>query len=544
LENDYLVFTRKWRPQLFSEIIGQEQITEPLQRAIELKRIMHAYLFSGPRGVGKTTTARVFAKALNCVNGPTTTPCNVCPSCVGITDGSDMDVIEIDGASNNGVEQVRELRERIGLSTTRSKYKIYIIDEVHMLSDAAFNALLKTLEEPPKHVIFIFATTDPQDIPQTILSRCQHFRFKRMSIDNIVKNLMKIAEHEKIKCDPKAFYTIARGADGALRDAQRILDQFVTYARGQELTDSLASEMLGEIDSDLLNNILLAVVKKDLKAALSVTQAVIEKGFDLKDFLGALIESFRNMLVIKTVKQREMIETTDEQFEFLGSLGATVGKETILFYLQKALEIETRVSKSSMPAIVLEAFAAELIISSPGAAAEVPTSLEAQKPRPPEKKETLAVTVNENPADEVKPSGVMLIDEIQEEEKITVLTKDIIEKHWDNIMDRIRSRKENELATAMETAGVVSYEDPVVLITGENKFLTDRLKKNEAQLTEILKEEFKRDLKPAIYEKSEYNARQKAQRDVGIEEARNNPTVKELEKIFKFSSIELKKNKQ
>ncbi len=544
MDNDYLVFTRKWRPQLFSEIIGQEQITEPLQRAIELKRIMHAYLFSGPRGVGKTTTARVFAKALNCVNGPTTTPCNVCPSCVGITDGSDMDVIEIDGASNNGVEQVRELRERIGLSTTRSKYKIYIIDEVHMLSDAAFNALLKTLEEPPKHVIFIFATTDPQDIPQTILSRCQHFRFKRMSIDNIVKNLMKIAEQENIKCDPKAFYTIARGADGALRDAQRILDQFVTYARGQELTDSLASEMLGEIDSDLLNNMLIAVVKKDLKGALSVTQAVIEKGFDLKDFLGALIESFRNMLVIKTVKQREMIETTDEQFEFLGSLGGQIGKETILFYLQKALETEARVSKSSMPAIVLEAFAAELIISNPAAAAEVPASLEAKKPGQPEKKEAPAVTAIEVPADEVKPSGVMLIDEIQEEEKITVLTKDIIEKHWENIMDRIRSRKENELATAMETAGVVSYEEPVVLITGENKFLTDRLKKNEALLTEILKEEFKRDLKPAIYEKSEYNARHKAQRDVGIEEARNNPTVKELEKIFKFSSIELKKNKQ
>ncbi len=545
MDNNYLVFTRKWRPQLFGEIIGQEQITEPLQRAIELNRIMHAYLFSGPRGVGKTTTARVFAKALNCVNGPTTTPCNVCPSCVGITDGSDMDVIEIDGASNNGVEQVRELRERIGLSTTRSKYKIYIIDEVHMLSDAAFNALLKTLEEPPKHVIFIFATTDPQDIPQTILSRCQHFRFKRMSIDNIVKNLMKIAEQEKIKCDPKAFYTIARGADGALRDAQRILDQFVTYARGQELTDALAGEMLGEIDSDLLNNMLIAVVKKDLKSALAVTQAVIEKGFDLKDFLGALIESFRNMLVIKTVMAREMIETTDEQFEFLKSLGTAIDRETILFYLQRALDTEARVSKSSMPAIVLEAFAAELIIYNHGAAAEVPASLETQKAAiAPEKKAAQQPAIKAAAMEEAKPQGVMLIDEIQEEEIITVLTKDIIEKHWENIIDRIRARKEDELATAMATAGVVSYEDPVVLITGENKFLTDRIKKHEAILAEILKEEFKKDVKTAIYEKNEYNSRHKAARDVGLEEARNNPTVKELEKIFKFSSIELKKNKQ
>lgn len=543
MDNNYLVFTRKWRPQLFGEIIGQEQITEPLQKAIELNRIMHAYLFSGPRGVGKTTTARVFAKALNCVNGPTVTPCNVCPSCVGITDGSDMDVIEIDGASNNGVEQVRELRERIGLSTTRSKYKIYIIDEVHMLSDAAFNALLKTLEEPPRHVIFIFATTDPQEIPQTILSRCQNFRFKRMSIENIVKNLTAIAGHEKIKCDPKAFYTIARAADGALRDAQRMLDQFVTYSRGQELTDSLASEMLGEIDTDLLNNMLSAVVNRDLKAALTVTQAVIEKGFDLKDFTGSLIESFRNMLVIKTVSGREMVETTDEEFELLKSLGASVDKRTILFYLQKSLETESRIAKSSMAAVALEAFAAELIIA--GAQDEVQSRpAPAIGPKPAETKSVPAPEIKAEEREDDPPPGPMLIDEIQEEETITVLTKEIIEKHWDNIIDRIKTRKADDLATAMASAGVVSYEEPALLITGENKFMTDMIKRNEALLTEVLKEEFKRDLRPAIYEKSEYNARHRAQRDVGLEEARNNPTVKELEKVFKFSSIEIKKTKQ
>ena len=544
MDNNYLVFTRKWRPQLFSEIIGQEQITEPLQKAIELNRIMHAYLFSGPRGVGKTTTARVFAKALNCVNGPTITPCNVCPSCVGITDGSDMDVIEIDGASNNGVEQVRELRERIGLSTSRSKYKIYIIDEVHMLSDAAFNALLKTLEEPPKHVIFIFATTDPQEIPQTILSRCQHFRFKRMSIENIVKNLTAIAGHENIKCDPKAFYTIARAADGALRDAQRMLDQFVTYARGQELTDSLASEMLGEIDTDLLNNMLTAVVNKDLKGALTVTQSVMEKGFDLKDFIGSLIEAFRNMLVIKTVTGREMVETTDEEFEFLKSRGANVDKRTILFYLQKSLETESRIAKSSMAAIVLEAFAAELIVLNGADEPETHAAPAAPKAKQPETKAASVPEIKTEEREDEPAAAPMLIDEIQEEETITVLTKEIIEKHWDNIIDRIKTRKADQLATAMSTAGVVSYEEPALLITGENKFMTDMIKRNEAVLTEVLKEEFKRDLKPSIYEKSEYNARHRAQRDVGLEEARNNPTVKELEKVFKFSSIELKKNKQ
>lgn len=253
MENNYQVFARKWRPQLFDEIIGQSQVTEPLKRAIELNRIMHAYVFSGPRGVGKTTTARVFAKALNCEKGPTTQPCNVCSACVEITNGTALDVTEIDGASNTGVDNIRELRERVGLSAASSKYKVYIIDEVHMLSTSAFNALLKTLEEPPKHVIFIFATTEPEEIPQTILSRCQHFRFKRMPMDLIVHNLKDIASKEKINCEEKAYYTVAKAADGALRDGQRIFDQLVTYARGEQLTDLLASEMLGEIDSDILN---------------------------------------------------------------------------------------------------------------------------------------------------------------------------------------------------------------------------------------------------------------------------------------------------
>jgi DNA polymerase III subunit gamma/tau len=563
-DNKYLVYTRKWRPQLFEDIIGQSQVTKPLQRAIELNRIMHAYLFSGPRGVGKTTTARVFAKALNCVNGPTVTPCNVCSSCVDITSGTDLDVIEIDGASNNGVDQVRELRERIGLSTARSRYKVYIIDEVHMLSTAAFNALLKTLEEPPKHVIFIFATTDPQDIPQTILSRCQHFRFKRMPVDLIVENLKIIASKEKIECEEKAYYTLAKAADGALRDGQRIFDQLVTYARGEKITDALASEMLGEIDSDILNGFLGAVVRKDIKSIMSVLETVFSRGYDLKHFLGGITESFRNMLLIKTVDDKSMVETSVEQYELLKKLSQAASRKEILYMLQKSLETDYNVAKSAMPGIVMEAYAADLIFYMgdgpvPEGLPEQPVikKIEPVKIKPdiiqPEKSAEgiKSPVIETKSAKEEAPSDIaedestaksMLIDEIQEEEEIAIITKDVIEKHWPTIIERIRTKKEDELATAMETAGIVSYDNQNLSITGENRFFTEKIKKQSGIIKEVLKEELKKDFNITIFEKSEYNARHQADRNVDLEEARNNPAVRELGKIFKFNSIEVKRS--
>lgn len=563
MENNYLVFARKWRPQLFEEIIGQSQVTEPLKRAIELNRIMHAYVFSGPRGVGKTTTARVFAKALNCVHGPTVTPCNVCSACIEITNGTALDVTEIDGASNTGVDNIRELRERVGLSAASSKYKVYIIDEVHMLSTSAFNALLKTLEEPPKHVIFIFATTEPEEIPQTILSRCQHFRFKRMPMDLIVHNLKDIAVKEKIICEEKAYYTVAKAADGALRDGQRIFDQLVTYARGEKLTDILASEMLGEIDSDILNGFIAGIARKDIKAVMSVLEAVFDRGYNLQHFMASIIEAFRNMLLIKTVDDKSMIESSLEQYEFLKKVSALTGRKEILYMLQKALDTEFAVTKSSLPGIVLESFAADLIfyqgngqaidtdieqpvikkteISAVKTAESATKTAETVKPENTIAAEPPAEELINETAEDKKPTG-MAIDEIAEEEQITIITKDIIEKHWLSIIERIKTKKEDELATAMETAGVVSYEEPVLYITGENKFYTDKIKKHIEILGFVLKEEFKKDFNINIFEKNEYYAKHKANRDVDSEEAKNNPTVKELSKIFKFSSVEIKKS--
>src|SRR6188472_3228402 len=240
----YQVFARKYRPQTFDDLVGQGHVTRTLQNAVEQNRLAHAYLFVGPRGIGKTSTARILAKALNCVNGPTVTPCGVCDSCKEITGGNSLDVLEIDGASNNGVEQVRELRDNVRYAPSKGKFKIYIIDEVHMLSSAAFNALLKTLEEPPPHVKFIFATTEPQKVLPTILSRCQRFDLHRIPAKLIAQHLQLIAQKEKVKLQPAAAHAIARGAEGGLRDAESMLDQLVAFC-GEKISENDVLDVFG-----------------------------------------------------------------------------------------------------------------------------------------------------------------------------------------------------------------------------------------------------------------------------------------------------------
>ena len=245
----YQVLARKWRPQSFEEVIGQKHVVKTLQNAIVHNRIAHSFLFAGQRGVGKTSIARILAKALNCQEGPTAQPCGNCNSCKEITGGNSIDVLEIDGASNTGVDDVRELRESVKYVPSKSRYKIYIIDEVHMLSNSAFNALLKTLEEPPAHVIFMFATTEPHKIPATVLSRCQRFDLRRISLEAIVKQLNEITSGEKIKISEQGLRWIAREAEGSMRDAQSILDRVISYA-GEKISD----EDIAEVRREMLKN--------------------------------------------------------------------------------------------------------------------------------------------------------------------------------------------------------------------------------------------------------------------------------------------------
>ena len=297
----YKVLAIKCRPQTFDEVIGQKHVTQTLKNAIKEKRIAHAFLFIGERGVGKTSIARILAKALNCHEGPTEQPCNKCPSCIEITDGNSIDVHEIDGASHTGVDAIRTLRENARYLPARDKHKIYIIDEVHMLSTSAFNALLKTLEEPPDHIIFMFATTEPQKIPDTIISRCLRFDLKRISSNEIINHLLNITKRENISISSKGLSLIAREADGSMRDSQTILERAISYC-GINIEDSTLEEILGHIDSQFIYRIMGAVISDNSQACMDTVNESYEYGVDFKKFYYAILEHIRDLIMVKTLK--------------------------------------------------------------------------------------------------------------------------------------------------------------------------------------------------------------------------------------------------
>jgi len=297
----YIVFALKWRPKSFDEIIGQPHIVTTLKSALEKNRLAHAYIFAGPRGVGKTSTARILAKALNCKDGPTLTPCQKCASCVEISQSRNLDVIEIDGASNRGIDEIRALRENVKFSPVGGKFKIYIIDEVHMLTQEAFNALLKTLEEPPEFVKFIFATTQPHKVIPTILSRCQRLDFRRIPVLEIIAQLEKIAAAENIDVDKEVLLAIAKSSDGALRDAESVLDQLASFSKGKISLKDVIS-VLGLVEQEVLFTITDRIIQKDAKGALGILNQIIDEGKDTNVFLNNLIEHFRNLMVAKITK--------------------------------------------------------------------------------------------------------------------------------------------------------------------------------------------------------------------------------------------------
>ncbi|OGX07642.1 MAG: DNA polymerase III, subunit gamma and tau, partial [Omnitrophica WOR_2 bacterium GWA2_47_8] len=295
----YLVLARKHRPVNFEEVIGQEHITELLKKAISSGKIAHAYLLCGPRGIGKTSCARILAKCLNCAKGPTLKPCGECSACKEIAAGNSFDVLEIDGASNRGIDEIRTLRENAKFGPSYGRYKIYIVDEVHMLTTEAFNALLKTLEEPPSHVKFIFATTDVNKLPSTIISRCQRFDFKRISLNTIVEFLNDICKKEKFKIDEDALLAIAKAAQGSLRDALSILDQLSSLSAQAGIKKEDVFSLLGLVETDLLFDMTQAIAEKNCARALEVVEEIIEKGKDIKQLYKDLVEHFRNVMVIK-----------------------------------------------------------------------------------------------------------------------------------------------------------------------------------------------------------------------------------------------------
>ena len=349
----YEVFARKWRPQVFEDVIGQEHVIHTLVNAITTDRLAHAYLFSGPRGVGKTSIARILAKALTCAEGKPGIPCNRCHSCLEITQGSSVDVQEIDGASNRGIEQIRELRENIKYMPSSSRFRIYIIDEVHMLTLPAFNALLKTLEEPPAHVKFIFATTEPHKVPVTILSRCQKFDFKRIPLALLVQQMEKITSEEGIDISRSGLTLIAREAEGSMRDAESLLDQVVSYT-GPKVEDRQITDILGVIDRTLLFEASRAVLEGSAKTCIEIVDQIYNFGHDIKEFYRALMDQFRNLLMSLVAPYDDLLDMVESDREALKVQAEKAGKEKLQQILNYLIAREESLRFTSHPRLVLE----------------------------------------------------------------------------------------------------------------------------------------------------------------------------------------------
>ena len=330
----YQVLARKWRPQTFAEIVGQGATAETLKNAISQNRIAHAYLFAGARGVGKTTTARILAKALNCQQGPTVTPCNDCASCREVTSGQSIDVLEIDAASNRGIDEIRELRESVRYRAARDRYKVFIIDEVHMLTTEAFNALLKTLEEPPAHVVFILATTELHKVPGTILSRCQHFNFRAISYREILERLALIAGEEQVRIGEQALSAIARASEGSLRDGESLLDQAISLC-GKDVKEEQVRDLLGVVPQQLLEDVADAVIARDSRQVLALVDQVLISGRNPQQLVRELMGHFRNLLMVKIAgKDSHLVSAPSEDLARLQTVSDQLSEEDLTRFFQ------------------------------------------------------------------------------------------------------------------------------------------------------------------------------------------------------------------
>ena len=354
---DYQVSARKYRPGTFDDVIGQPHVVQTLMNAVSTKRVAHAYLFSGTRGVGKTTVARILAKALNCAQGPTSRPCDTCENCREIALGSSVDVIEIDGASNTSVDDVREIRENVKFAPFRGQFRVYIIDEVHMLSNSAFNALLKTLEEPPAHAVFIFATTEIHKIPATILSRCQHYNFRRIARSEIVQRLRHVAVQDHLTLEERSFMALARASEGSMRDALSLLDQAIAYG-GKAISHADLELLLGAVPEELVQSLMKAILTQDSPAALANLASLLDRGHDLRAFCAEVVEHIRNLLVAavvpSTTELRSLIETSEEDLNQLSSDAKTVTPEQLQELLAIFIQAEDSLRFSAHPRFVME----------------------------------------------------------------------------------------------------------------------------------------------------------------------------------------------
>jgi DNA polymerase-3 subunit gamma/tau len=538
----YLVFARKWRPQVFEEVVGQRHITQTLQNAISQKRVAHAFLFSGARGVGKTSTARILAKALNCEAGPEINPCNQCTSCREISSGNSMDVVEIDGASNRGIDEIRELRENVRYTPAKSRHKIYIIDEVHMLTREAFNALLKTLEEPPSHIIFVFATTEPHKIPATILSRCQRYDFKRIPLKEIIENLNRIVQEEKIKISQRALLSIAQESEGSLRDAQSLLDQVISYG-GKDIRDEELNEVLGLIDRKLLQDTVEALAQGDAERCLQTIDHIYHYGYDLQHFCRELLQYFRNLILIKVSPRPEgFMELPEEEMEVLKRQAGQLQFDQWSHLFSLLLKGEEEMTQSAFPRVMLEMtlirmarlksflpideVIQRLEVLGRRGKEEAPPVLEEKRPKVLQEKEKPRIRQEE---DRNPPSAREEKERppLQKDEERSVSDKER-EETWKGLVDLTRAR--NPILGAFLILGNLTHLSQERLEIGFEKdsFHYQRIleKENQAQLEQICQDYLKRKVKVVI---SPIGQEGRLKREGVAPLEQENPSVKETE---------------
>jgi DNA polymerase-3 subunit gamma/tau len=483
----FVVTARKWRPLKFSEVVGQEHITKTLKNAIVSNRVHHAYLFSGPRGVGKTTTARIYARAVNYPESIEMNADEMPPVCKDILDGRSMDVIEIDGASNNSVDDIRGLRENAKYPPSNLKYKIYIIDEVHMLSTSAFNALLKTLEEPPPHLLFVFATTEIHKVPATILSRCQKFDFKRMNTANIIKQLSLIADSENIKLEEKALIAIAKKADGSMRDAQSIFDQVIAFCGNDVKYDEMA-DALHLVDEDFYFQITDAIIEKEHSVMFDLTQKLVAKGYDLKEALEGLMEHIRDLLAVKVTGNFSMVETASTHYK---KFEATIEKFTKHDFVRMLTIINNALKDmkfASQPRIRFELALSQLAsIESSSDITELLNELRELKKKP-----ELNLSLKE-PAAEYKAEKKIKQTETKKEIKTQTESTKSSSFSSDPNMDKWKKMLKSNTArdvSAFLNKAFPDFEDNKIIITVDSKFIYDSIEQAEARMKAAIAEFF------------------------------------------------------
>ncbi|MBC7838437.1 MAG: DNA polymerase III subunit gamma/tau [Nitrospiraceae bacterium] len=478
---DYQVSARKYRPGTFDDVIGQPHVVQTLVNSIATKRIAQAYLFSGTRGVGKTTVARILAKALNCERGSTGTPCGACSNCLEIAQGTSVDVMEIDGASNTSVDDVREIRENVKFAAFRGKYRVYIIDEVHMLSNSAFNALLKTLEEPPPHVVFIFATTEIHKIPATILSRCQHYNFRRIARSEIIERLRHVVEQDQIIIEERSLMALARASEGSMRDGLSLLDQAVAFG-GKTIVHADLEALLGAVPQELVRAVIQAITAQESAAALRVLAQLLDQGHDLRAYCAEVVEYLRNMLVVSVVPSSQewqgLIEASAEDLTQMAADARSFSPEKLQELLAIFTQAEDSLRLSVHPRFVLETaavHATRLLRRSDGKPAQQVTP-PAQTARTPQSAPVpLGKPASAGRLENAGPSPLPRPPQATTPASIAPVTS------RSSAVERAASPRGPSTNPSNVSAGEVKASTPVALSTGDNERVTITLNWEQVQ---------------------------------------------------------------